>query len=209
MKLNSHIRNLLICILLLLLAGIAVTVFWKSTPVPPSSQAASAVSPHTKKKAVRHKKKSVMRQPIDWRKSSETKPYPKVKKGMWLHVSLKKQRVYVMSADQHVLYTMYASTGVETPERKTPKGTYHIQAERGRYFYSPSEQEGAYYWGSWLHHGEYLFHSTPTDVNKKFIQSDAKDLGKKPSSHGCVHLSVADAKWVYENIPYGMKVVID
>ncbi|MFT8728124.1 MAG: L,D-transpeptidase [Liquorilactobacillus ghanensis] len=53
---------------------------------------------------------------------------------------------------------------------------------------------------------EYLFHSTPTASQGDFIQSDANDLGKKPSSHGCVHLSISDSKWIYENIKYGTKV---
>lgn len=110
---------------------------------------------------------------------------------------------------QRVLYTMYASTGVNAPNHKTPRGTYHVQAERGKYFYSTDVGEGAYYWVSWLNHGEYLFHATPVNAQKHYIRSDAADLGKKPSSHGCVHLSVADAKWVYDHIKVGTKVVID
>ena len=157
-----------------------------------------------------HVKKSVMRTPINWRKSSETVAYPDVKKypDLSIRVSLKKQRMYLMDHSR-VLYTMYVSTGVPTADRKTPRGTYHVQAERGKYFYSANVDEGAYYWVSWLNHGEYLFHSTPVNAQKHFIKSDAADLGRKPSSHGCVHLSVADAKWVYENIKYGTKVVIE
>lgn len=155
-------------------------------------------------------KPSVMRTPINWRKSSETVAYPDVNHypKLWLHVSLKKQRLYLMT-DKRVLYTMYASTGVPTASRKTPRGTYHIQAERGKYFYSDTVNEGAYYWVSWLNHGEYLFHSTPVDAQGHFIKSDAADLGKAPSSHGCVHLSVADSKWLYQHIRYGTKVVIN
>lgn len=26
-------------------------------------------------------------------------------------------------------------------------------------------------------------------------------------SHGCVRLAIQDAKWIYDNIPYGTKVV--
>jgi len=154
--------------------------------------------------------KTVMRTPINWHKSSETVAYPNVHNypQMWIHVALNKQRMYLMN-NQRVLYTMYVSTGLPDAKHVTPKGTYHVQAERGQYFYSASEQEGAYYWVSWLNHGEFLFHSTPTDAQGHFIKSVANDLGKKPSSHGCVHLSVADAKWVYENIAYGTKVVID
>ncbi|MFQ4158319.1 L,D-transpeptidase [Lactiplantibacillus argentoratensis] len=152
----------------------------------------------------------VMRSPINWHDSSEIVPYPDIKKypDMWIHVSIEKQRMYLVN-HHSVLYTMYASTGVPTKSRETPKGTYHVQAERGKYFYSTSEGEGAYYWVSWLNHGEFLFHSTPVNSQGHYIKSVAEDLGKKPSSHGCVHLSIADSKWIYENIPYGTKVVID
>ncbi|WP_137626523.1 L,D-transpeptidase [Lactiplantibacillus pingfangensis] len=155
-------------------------------------------------------KSTVMRTPINWRKSSEKVAYPDVAKypNLWIHVSLKKQRLYLMT-HQHKLYTMYVSTGVPTADRKTPRGIYHVQAERGKYFYSAVVNEGAYYWASWLNHGEYLFHSTPVNTQKQFIKTDAADLGKKPSSHGCIHLSVADSKWIYEHIRYGTKVVID
>ncbi|MFT8607883.1 MAG: L,D-transpeptidase [Liquorilactobacillus ghanensis] len=164
----------------------------------------------TTSKSHKKAKPSVMRTPISWRASSETVPYPNVNKypNLWIHVSIEKQRMYLMNNNQ-ALYTMYASTGVQTPDRATPTGTYYVQAERGYSFYNSRVGEGAYYWVSWLNHGEYLFHSTPTDAQGNYIQSDANDLGKKPSSHGCVHLSVSDSKWVYENIKYGTKVVID
>ncbi|WEE35554.1 L,D-transpeptidase [Lactiplantibacillus paraplantarum] len=167
----------------------------------------------TKKTPTKVKPKAratVMRTPINWRQSSEKVAYPTVNHypNLWIHVSLAKQRLYLMN-HQHVLYTMYASSGVPTADRKTPRGTYHVQAERGKYFYSASVNEGAYYWVSWLNHGEYLFHSTPVDAQGHFIKSDAAKLGKQPSSHGCIHLSVADSKWVYDNIKYGTKVVID
>lgn len=153
---------------------------------------------------------STLRRPMNWQASSETVPYPDVNQhlDMWIHVSLRKQRVYLMDQNK-ILYTMYASTGLDTPGTVTPKGTYAVQAERGKYFYNPTVQEGAYYYVSWLDHGTYLFHSTPTDAAGNFIQSDAAKLGKRPSSHGCVHLTVADSKWMYENIRYGTKVVID
>ena len=48
----------------------------------------------------------------------------------------------------------------------------------------------------------------PTDENGNYITSEAKKLGKKASSHGCVRLSVADAKWLYNNVTTGTKVVI-
>lgn len=154
-------------------------------------------------------KKAKKQRNIDWRAPSMKKAYPQISAhpDLWIHVSLEKQRVYLIDKGRR-LYTMYASTG-KPGKTATPRGVYHIQGERGDYFYSQSENEGAYYWVSWKNHGEFLFHSTPTDEQKNFIKSDAAALGKRPSSHGCVHLTVADSKWMYENIPYGTKVVID
>ncbi|WP_220728964.1 L,D-transpeptidase [Apilactobacillus xinyiensis] len=144
---------------------------------------------------------------IDWRKPSENKPYPNmnIKKHNWLLVSINNQRVYVMNAQNKVLYTMNCSTGANN---STPRGTYHIQAERGGHFYNASSKEGANYWTSWKDHGIYLFHSVPVDKNGKYVISQAKELGKKANSHGCIRLSIADAKWVNRNIPFGTRVVI-
>ena len=46
---------------------------------------------------------------IDYRKPSENKPYPDVQKNpnMWIHVNLKKQRVYLMSDHNKTLYTAH------------------------------------------------------------------------------------------------------
>ena len=146
---------------------------------------------------------------VNWRKPSEKRPYPKLslhrRTRDWLLVSIKKQRVYVMSPRDRVLYTMYASTGAHNG---TPRGTYHIQAQRGRYFYSRKCREGARYWTSWKDHGVYLFHSVPTNVRGQYKQKVANQLGRKANSHGCVHLSIPDAHWVNQHVPTGTKVVI-
>lgn len=145
---------------------------------------------------------------IDWNAPSGG-PYPKLKKGqdIWLDVSKKDQKVYVKDGDK-TIYTMIASTGLDkNPDTTTPTGTFHIQAERGEWFYSPKYKEGAKYWVSWKNHGEFLFHSVPMDKNQHVITADAKKLGQK-DSHGCIHLTVPDAKWIYDNIPYNTKVVI-
>ncbi|MFC0232442.1 L,D-transpeptidase [Vagococcus entomophilus] len=143
---------------------------------------------------------------IDWRAPSQTKAYPTLQTGDWVLVSTKKQRVYVKRGEQ-VLYTMYCSTG--TNDSPTPLGTYSVEAERGENFYNAASAEGANYWVSFKDHGIYLFHSVPVDQNGQYIESEAKHLGVTANSHGCVRLSVADAKWFYEHALYGMKVVIE
>ena len=144
---------------------------------------------------------------INWRKSSENKPYPTItnQNGRYLRVSIKKQRVYVMSAKNKVLYTMYASTGKDD---STPKGNFKIQSERGDFFFNQESKEGAKYWTSFKDHGIYLFHTVPTNSKGQYIKSEAKQLGKSANSHGCVRLSVPDAKWMNQTVPVGTKVVI-
>ncbi len=128
-------------------------------------------------------------------------------RAVWLRVSIPLQRVFVMSGNRR-LYTMVASTGLDNPpDDATPRGTYFIQRERGLWFYAPSEQEGARYWVSWKNHGEYLFHTVPMDRSGHIIENEARRLGRK-ASHGCIRLSVPDAKWIYQHIPYGTRVVI-
>ena len=53
-------------------------------------------------------------------------------------------------------------------------------------------------------YGDYLFHSVLYDQGTFNIQDGR--LGQN-LSHGCVRLSLENAKWIYDNIPYGTKVV--
>lgn len=138
--------------------------------------------------------------------SSEKKAYPDLNSypKAWIDVDIATQRMYVKDGEK-TLYEMYASTGKKDA---TPRGTYYVQGERGEFFYTAPLKLGAYYWVSFLNHGEYLFHTTPTDEQGNYVESIAKTLGREPSSHGCIHLSSPDCKWIYENIPYNTKVVI-
>lgn len=160
---------------------------------------------------------SHMRTPIDYRKSSETIPYPLSKvvhsKNFWIRVKISKSRAYLMNGNKRV-YTMYCSAGkmVEKNGKKvsdTPTGTFHLQAEHGKTFYNASVKSGGNYYRSYHDHGSYLIHTVPIDGQGHYIKSEAKKLGKEPASHGCVRLSIPDAKWVYHNVPVGTKLVIE
>lgn len=146
--------------------------------------------------------------PINWLvPSSGTYPVIGPNEPIWIKVSKAAQKVYIMNGSQ-VIYTMVCSTGLDTnPDTSTPEGTFYIQHERGISFYNPNEKEGAEYWVSWKNHGEFLFHSVATDKNGAIIPSEAAKLGHK-ASHGCIRLTVPDAKWIYDNIKYNTKVVI-
>ena len=161
--------------------------------------------------------KSVMRTPINWRESSETVPYPDLSKvkDFWVKVSLKKNRTYLMSGNK-VIYTMYSSGGLYHKDHKTgkmvsdtPTGTFWIQNDRGDSFYNSILKEGANYWVSWKDNGVYLFHTVPTNANGTYNVKEADKLGKEPASHGCIRLSIPDAKWMMQNLKVGTKVVIE
>ncbi|WP_125572133.1 L,D-transpeptidase [Lacticaseibacillus songhuajiangensis] len=202
-------------VLLVLIVGLLVVRNNRITASEAASKAAVSSSIQLKKNMAKKKaaasaaaaKKKQAAKPVNWRKPSQSKAYPSVSKHphLELDVSIKKQHVYVKDGKK-ILYTMYASTGMDGT---TPKGTFHIQSERGDYFYNPSEKMGAHYYTSFLDHGKYLFHTVPTDVNGKYITSEANKLGKEAASHGCVRLTIPDAKWINANIPVGTKVKID
>ena len=161
-----------------------------------------------------HADASHMRTPIDWQKSSETVAYPDLQKvpNLWVKVSLKHNRTYIYSG-QKLIYTMYSTAGrfQKDPasgkyKSVTPTGTYATRDTRGDWVYNPNLKLGANYYVSW--NGNYLFHTVVTGPNHQYIKSEAKKLGKKPSSPGCVCLSVPDAKWLEHGLPAGTKVVV-
>ncbi|MBT1166668.1 L,D-transpeptidase [Bifidobacterium simiarum] len=123
-------------------------------------------------------------------------------RDLHVRVSIADQKVYVMSGDD-VVYTMICSTGMDN---STPRGEFTIQ-NRGEDFFNEHEDMGANYWVSWANYGEYLFHTVPTDRAGRYIVPEAEKLGR-PASHGCVRLTVADARWLYEQLPRGTHVTI-
>ena len=144
--------------------------------------------------------------PVDWLKPSQQVDYPDpaVHPGLSLEVSLQDQRVYVRDGSQ-LLYTMYASTGMDD---STPRGSFRIQNERGDHFYNPGEGMGARYYTSFLNHGVFLFHSVPTDSKGSYIKEEADMLGIRPGSHGCIRLTVPDARWIMQSVPTGTPVLV-
>ncbi|MBL3649569.1 L,D-transpeptidase [Bacillus sp. RHFS10] len=173
----------------------------------------SACSGHAEEHASSETKKTdehittAQKTSINWTKPSGGE-YPDIKqKHVWIDVDVKKQKAYIKE-ESKTLYTMIVSSGLDqTKDDATPKGTFHIEPERGEWFFSEGYQEGAEYWVSWKNHGEFLFHSVPMTKDKKVIEKEAEKLGTK-ASHGCIRLTIPDAKWIYENIPGHTKVVI-
>ena len=121
---------------------------------------------------------------------------------LYIRVSLNDQKVSVNNGKGLVIKTFPCSSGKSGSE--TPTGTFTVSG-RGKSFYNSSLGEGAYYWTSFC--GNYLFHSIPFDENYQIERDEAAKLGM-PASHGCIRLSIEDAKWIYDHIPDGTKVII-
>lgn len=120
-------------------------------------------------------------------------------------VDISDQRVYVFK-DGTVIKDMVCSTGLPGKDTETHTGNFKIQSS-GKSFFSKTYQEGGYWWVQY--DGDFLFHSVPFDVNRKIIPAEEAKLGQ-PASHGCVRLSLDNAKWFYDTLhtKVGTNVVI-
>lgn len=123
-------------------------------------------------------------------------------KPLWVRVDIPSQKVIVYDAGNRVVQDFVCSTGKAGDD--TPTGTFKIE-QRGESFFSQQYQEGGYYWTQFQ--GDFLFHSVPFGKDRKIEEDEAQKLGTK-ASHGCVRLAIENAKWIYDNIPKGTKVVI-
>ena len=89
----------------------------------------------------------------------------------------------------------------------TVEGTFTVQ-ERGYYFDTPSGygyDVRCFYYTQF--YGDYLFHTViyEKDSYPKNVWDGRLGVA---ASHGCVRMSVEGAKWIYDNIPRGTKVVV-
>ena len=121
-----------------------------------------------------------------------------------IYVNLKDQITYIYKGSINnwdKIKSFKCSTGIES--EKTPTGIFDVR-ERGAWFFSDKYNQGGKYWVQF--YGDYLFHSVP--YNKD--QSEVVDytLGV-PATHGCIRLKTEDAKWIYDNIESGTKVIIN
>lgn len=131
-------------------------------------------------------------------------------KPIHIKVSTTENTVYVYgwsgSGYNHPIKKFICSCG--TIKHPTIQGTFYgIGPETEWYFMADSDV--------WVRYpyritGPYFFHSilfenkgdiTPTEASKNNLGINA--------SHGCIRLTVDDARWIYENIPPGTKIMIN
>ena len=101
---------------------------------------------------------------------------------------------------------MLCSTGIRNSGKETPRGTFYMGGRR---------QWGVMFFGVYAQYcttisGDYLFHSVQYNKQKNYKSqpTDEFNMLGKHASHGCVRLSVMDAKWIYDNCKAGTKVTI-
>ncbi len=118
-----------------------------------------------------------------------------------IEVDLSSQKVLIYYND-NLLKEWICSGG--TDEKPTPVGEFKT-THKGGYFWSKKYSMGAYHWVRF--YNEYLFHSVPFDGDNNIIEEEYEKLGS-PASHGCIRLEVENARWLYEMLPLGVKVII-
>ena len=128
-----------------------------------------------------------------------------------LVVDVSDQRVYVYqwngSSFGTCIKEMICSTGMKGASTETPLGTFQMDGPTGT---------GEWYWfkdyncyAKWASRivGGILFHSVIYSKGKVLNNTSVRKLGRR-ASHGCIRLTVDDAKWIYDNCPSGTTVVI-
>lgn len=117
----------------------------------------------------------------------------------WLKIDLSTQQVFAYRGTT-LVNTFPVSTGKNVDGRQTRDGTFYVylkpavQTMRGADYVTPNVR-----WISYFDGGR-AFHAAPWNLSG--IASGT------PKSHGCVNMTPADAKWVYDFAPIGTKVVV-
>ena len=127
----------------------------------------------------------------------------------YIKVSIADQRVYAYAWENgsysRLVRTMKCSTGL--PETPTPTGTYSMAGQAGRWYYFSKFECWAQY--AYRIYGPYLFHSVLySEKDTSTLRQGSVDNLGSPASHGCIRLSVEDAKWLYNNCAAGTTVKI-
>lgn len=130
-------------------------------------------------------------------------PAGKVKAAGPYYIQINKgtNTVTVFRNDGVPVRSMICSTG-----NATPTGTFYT-SRKYRWHTLMGPSYGQY---CTLITGDILFHSVPYNQNYNPASMPNASYNKlgTTASHGCVRLTVADAKWIYDNCPLSTRVVI-
>lgn len=118
------------------------------------------------------------------------------------------QVVMVYGKDENGAYTvpvryMLCSTG-----KRTPVGKFKMKRYRVRFGYFQNDKTYGQYWS--LINGRIYFHSMlyrERNEESTYIK-ETYDLLGTPASHGCIRLTVPDARFIYYHLAYGAEVEI-
>lgn len=125
-----------------------------------------------------------------------------------VRVVLDEQKAYVYGRTGRLITSMPVSTGLWD---STPTGSFRVFSKSARTFYTPKPQEKMRWMTRFTkgrNGGNIGFHGIPYVVSKAGEVPFPTPLGKAPSSHGCVRMRNADAKWIFDNLDLGAKVVV-
>lgn len=175
----------------------------ETTPAPPQEQPPQTPEP-TVTPATFFTRMSYKELVADDGSREELKELPK-DDGYTVEVDLTNCIVTVFARDGSTVLQALCTVGKkETP---TPAGEFKMGGQRERFGYFEKYDCYAQYWSQI--DGEIFFHSVlynEPDGNT-LIKATYRNLGRA-TSHGCVRLTVPDAKWIYENVGVGSKVII-
>ena len=118
---------------------------------------------------------------------------------IWVELKTFKVNIFKGSINKWTLVNSYLCT-IGKKSTPTPKGTYTIGI-KGLYF---GVNKGYKCWYYTQFKGNYLFHSIIYNLDGSI--RDGR-LGMALSD-GCIRLTKENAKWIWDNIPKGTKVVI-
>jgi lipoprotein-anchoring transpeptidase ErfK/SrfK len=123
-------------------------------------------------------------------------------------IVLAEQRVYIYNHRKRLIATLPVSTGVDD---QTPVGTFKVFSQSAQAYYTPSPNERM----RWMTRftkgrqgGNIGFHGIPYKVTKSGEIPFPTPLGVASSSHGCIRMRVADAKWLFHNMKIGTVVSV-